>query len=493
MDIENLLEKIKALEKDNELLKSENKKLFSAVNNSPATIVITDVNGVIEFANPGFTEITGYTNEEAIGLKPSVLKSGYHNELFYKKLWDTIRSGNVWQGDFYNRKKDGTFYWEQAHIAPIKDEQGNVSNFVAIKFDITKKVESENYLKTITSTIPELIFVMDEDGRYIDIKFADEDTLEYIKEKYIGKLVNDVFPITLASKLKNFIQTTIETGIKQTLEYEIENLSGTIWFEATSALFPIKLSGKKCVVIAAHDITYRKKAEHDLKELNATKDKFFTILAHDLRNPFGALLSFSKILLEDLERNDISDSIRLAKYINTSAELIFDLLENLLQWARSQTGRLEYKPQKIILSDLVNNVVQLHQSQACNKQITLTSKLQESLVVKADMNLLNTVMRNLISNAIKYTPPDGNVWVEVSKIPGFVQVTVVDTGVGIPPQGIAKLFRIDTMYSTVGTGSEKGTGLGLILCKEFIELQGGTIRVESELGKGTKFIFTIPD
>ena len=124
-----------------------------------------------------------------------------------------------------------------------------------------------------------------------------------------------------------------------------------------------------------------KQQNSKLQESNATKDKLFSIIAHDLKNPFGAILSFSKMLEENLEQNEFGESLRIAKYINTSAELIFDLLENLLQWARSQTGRLQYKPQKFILSDLIKNVVLLHQSQACNKQITLTSKLQESLAL----------------------------------------------------------------------------------------------------------------
>ena len=182
----------------------------------------------------------------------------------------------------------------------------------------------------------------------------------------------------------------------------------------------------------------------------------------------------------------------MAEIIHNAALLTFDLLENLLQWARAQTGRLQYKPQKFILSQLVENTIKLTESQAMNKQLTLINNIPENMVVFTDLNLLKTLFRNLINNAIKYTQPGGKVSVEAIKIPGFVQVTVSDTGVGIPPQGIEKLFRIDTLYSTAGTNNEKGTGLGLILCKEFVELQGGTLWVESELDKGSKFIFTIP-
>lgn len=487
-----LLERIKQLEQENEHLKNENKKLLSAVQYSPATIVITDLAGNIEFTNPGFTEITGYTYEEALGSNPRFLKSGHHDADFYKLLWSTINSGKVWQGEFYNRKKDGEYYWEQAHIGPIKDEQGNITHFVAIKFDITKKVESENYLKAITSAIPELIFVMDEDGRYVDIIIADTESLNYVKEKYLGKTVDEVLSASLAAKLKKLIASTMETGSNQIIEYEFENATGNIWFEGRSALLPIKLREKKCVIIVARDITYRIQAKQDLIELNAAKDKFFTILAHDLKNPFWAILSFSEMLTERLKDDPDKETVQIAKHIKSAAEVTFELVENLLNWARSQTGKIEFKPRKFLLHELIDSTVKLMESQALNKQVELVEEVPQHLLVFADLNLTKTILRNLLNNAIKYTPSTGNVKVSAVVSGNYIEVCVTDSGCGISPEAMAKIFRIDAKHSTLGTNYERGTGLGLILCKEFVALQGGKIWVESEVGVGSKFYFTLP-
>lgn len=487
-----LLERIGQLEKEIEYLKAVNKKFYSAVEYSPATIVITDINGKIEYTNPGFTEITGYSAEEALGKNPRLLKSGYHNPEFYSSLWNTISSGEVWSGEFYNRRKNGEFYWEQAHIGPVKDDNDNITHYVAIKYDITSKVESEQYLKSITGAIPELIFVLNQDGRYIDVFTSDDTIVQHIRDKYLGKLIHEIAPIQLANKLMEIITSTINTKSKEVIEYEMETISGMAWFEARSAPLDIKLNDKECIILAAHDITDRKRNEQKLFESNAAKDKFFTIIAHDLRNPLGAILTSSQLLSEALSRDKGSDTFQIAKHIAVSAELTFDLLENLLHWSRSQTGRLNFKPQKIILHELVGSTIKLMQNQAYSKQIDLTESVPKHLVIYADLNLTRTILQNLISNAIKYTFANGEVNVTASETDNFIQITVVDTGIGISAKGMDKLFRIDSKYTTPGTNNEKGTGLGLTICKEFVELNGGKIWVESQENEGSRFTFTLP-
>lgn len=491
-DRERLIRKIDQLEREITLLKSENKKLLSAVHYSPATIVVTNKNGIIEYANPGFFQITGYTEEETIGLNPKILKSGLHPREFYEDLWNTIISGNVWEGEFYNRKKNGEYYWEQAHIAPIKDDNGEITHFVAIKFDITKKIESENYLKTVISAIPELIFMMDEDCRYVDVLKSDEAQIDYVKNKYIGKSIDEMLPAKAADKLRCFISSTLETGENQIVEYELTSSEGTKWFEGRSSLLPIKRDGEKCVIVVARDITYRKHSEQNLKQINAAKDKFFTILAHDLKNPFWAILSFSELLAKNLKESGDLESFQIAKHIKNAAENTYELVENLLHWARSQTGKIEFKPRKFLVHELTLTTIQLIESQAFNKQIQISDEVPKNLLVFADLNLSRTVLRNLLSNAIKFTPNQGMVKVSAAEKEGFIEICVSDNGEGIPPVGLQKIFRIDEKYTTLGTNNEKGTGLGLILCKEFVEKQGGQIWVESEVGSGSKFFFTLP-
>jgi PAS domain S-box-containing protein len=489
---EELLKRIKVLEKENELLRAENKKLISAVQNSPAAIVISDKRGNIEYANTRFGEITGYSPEEVFGKNSKILKSGYHENKFYKQLWKTIFSGEVWRGEFYNRKKSGEFYWEQAHIAPIKDTAGEITHFVAVKFDITEKKESEEYLKTIIRAIPELVIVMDQEGRYIDVMTSDKEMNYPAQKKYEGMRIHDVLPDSIADSLLGFISKTIESGEKQTMEYELISPSGVVWFEARSAPLDMTVSGKRCIVIATRNITDRKKTEHQLKELNATKDKFFSIIAHDLKNPFGAILTFSGILSETIAQNELKEASQISKLINSSAFLTYALLENLLHWARSQTGKLEFNPKKMSLYICVRETIDLLESQALGKQVILTNHIPENIEVIADNNLLKTIVRNLMSNAIKYTSPAGKVEIEAFKTDGFVQIRISDTGIGIPPGVLVKLFQIESKYSTPGTSQERGTGLGLILCKEFVEKHGGKIWVESEEGKGSRFTFTLP-
>lgn len=494
VEYDSLVQQIQLLKQENEALKAENQKFISAVENSPATIVISDLKGIIEYANQGFTEITGYTISEVIGKPTSIVKSGHHDRPFYATLWKTIKSGNVWRGEFYNRKKNGEYYWEQAHIAPIKNSSGDISNFVAIKFDITKKKESENYLNSILRAIPELIFVVDQAGWFHDILSSDEVLLRLAQQQMRDKCLSEVFPQDIAKNLMQLVHKTIEENSVQIIEYKMKSEDSKVqWFEGRSAPLGIEVAGKKCAVIVARDITSRKKTEQELKELNATKDKFFTILAHDLKNPFSAILSFSGMLSESISNNEREEALQISKIINTSAHNTYNLLENLLDWARSQTGKLVYKPQDIHLHDLVSGTVSLLESQAIGKQVLLVNRVPEQIAVYADNNLLKTIIRNLVSNAIKFTGAGGKVLISAEKTDGCVEITVFDTGVGIHPDELKKLFNLDSKYISRGTSQETGTGLGLLLCKEFVERQGGTIWVESEPGKGSRFKFTVPD
>jgi signal transduction histidine kinase/ligand-binding sensor domain-containing protein len=229
-----------------------------------------------------------------------------------------------------------------------------------------------------------------------------------------------------------------------------------------------------------------------LKVLNATKDKFFRIIAHDLRNPFSGILGFSDLLTHSVETNDREETLLYVRNIQHSAASAFKLLENLLDWSRSQTGVLEFNPESFKLFDIVNEIVELSEANSRTKNIQISSNISESLSVFADRNMLSTVLRNLLSNAVKYTPRNGLVEIAAKKLDKQVIVSVSDNGVGIKSSEIEKLFDISQKNSTLGTDHEKGSGLGLILCKEFIEKHGGKIWAESVSGSGSKFNFSIP-
>ncbi|MEW5846488.1 MAG: ATP-binding protein [Bacteroidota bacterium] len=230
----------------------------------------------------------------------------------------------------------------------------------------------------------------------------------------------------------------------------------------------------------------------ELEQLNQMKDKFFAIIAHDLKNPFSTVLSLSELLAKEFASFDQNNLQMFIEQIYKYSNKTFNLLENLLQWSMLQTGRLTPKPQMANLADVINDTVDLLKGNAINKSINLYWASPTDAFAFFDVNMITTVVRNLISNAIKFTPQNGEVVVRVDAEPEFYKISVTDTGVGMTNDTIQKLFRIDSNPTTLGTNEESGTGLGLILCKEFVEKNGGTIGVRSEVNKGTTFYFTVP-
>ncbi len=236
-----------------------------------------------------------------------------------------------------------------------------------------------------------------------------------------------------------------------------------------------------------------RESQKKLVELNASKDKFFSIISHDLRSPFSALLGISGLLMDDFDSVDKSELQEFIQAIEKTSRGVYNLLENLLDWSKIQTGRMEYMPKEFSLSVMAEEVKNLLETSAKSKKINLVSNIDESLKVYADMNMINTVLRNLTANAIKFTPANGIIEIAASRRENGVEVSVADSGIGISENDIKKLFRIDTTVTTLGTEGERGTGLGLILCKELVAKNNGEIFVASTIGKGTTFTFILPE
>lgn len=236
-----------------------------------------------------------------------------------------------------------------------------------------------------------------------------------------------------------------------------------------------------------------RESEKNLKTLNNTKDKFFSIIAHDLKNPFNALLGFSELLHNNYDNFSATETKEYIGVINESAQSLFRLLENLLQWSRTQTGKLTYNPETINLHTIISQETELLRINADKKGINISIDVDKELEAYADKNIASTVLRNFINNAIKFTHAGGTVMVKAYVDQNQqVRIDTIDDGVGIKPNDIDKLFRTDLSFSSKGTANEEGTGLGLIICKEFIERAGGEIIVKSNLGKGSTFSFTLP-
>ncbi|CAG1769856.1 partial Alkaline phosphatase synthesis sensor protein PhoR, partial [uncultured bacterium] len=229
----------------------------------------------------------------------------------------------------------------------------------------------------------------------------------------------------------------------------------------------------------------------ELLEIVASRDKFISIIAHDIKNPFTALLGFSEFLFKNIDNVDKEEIEEIARAMFQSSRLIFSFLENLLQWARLRTDRIEFNPVMIDLYAVTEGITELLTDNAQLKDITLSNAIPEGTWVFADEPSISSVLRNLISNAIKFSRKGGKVTLSSQIKDDYVHVQVSDSGVGMRQEDVAKIFRIDKSHTTVGTNNERGTGLGLKLCKEFVERNGGTIWVESTLNKGSIFTFTL--
>lgn len=357
---------------------------------------------------------------------------------------------------------------------------------------IQKEKRREYYYNTILNNIGDPVFVKDDQSRLLMVNDAFCEIFNLQREQIIGKtLSEDVSPEERDSFLK-IDKQVLENGIENINEETLTVRGGETRIISTKKTRFLDADNKKYLVGVIHDITERKKTENSLKELIATKDKLFSIIAHDLRSPFNSIIGFSELLIDNSDDILLEDSEQYIKIINSAAKNTLVLLDNLLNWAKSQTGQLSFKPEKILFSKVVQEIITLSKSIAKSKNITLECSCSDNLEIFADVNMLNTVVRNLISNAIKFTNIGGHIKVSAELKQDHVEITISDNGIGINKEKCSELFSITSNTTTLGTADENGSGLGLVLCKEFIQKNNGDIWVESEENKGSNFIFTLP-
>lgn len=374
-------------------------------------------------------------------------------------------------------------------IQLIKNYQKSFNEFVNIHKKIISK---ENSLRTIEQSVAGII-----------INFVSD------KEELAKKKIQYIVPLIIISLLIGFLLAIIIAQSitkpvrilqKATLKISEGDLKVIVNVKSNDEIGDLAKFFNNMVasIHSSNQLILKQKEKleeqyHSLNELNATKDKFFSIIAHDLKNPLGAFKHSTEILYKEFDYLE-NDEIRLyIEELFKSSNQVLELLENLLTWSRSQRGKIPYSPVEVPLNFIINNNIDLLKMNADKKHIKLVNDLNEEVFVYADINMISTILRNLISNAIKFTRENGTIKIYGQKYDhNYFQITVEDNGVGINPENIDKLFRIDSHYTTVGTTNEQGTGLGLIICKEFIEKHNGKIWVESQLGIGTKFHFTLP-
>jgi PAS domain S-box-containing protein len=360
----------------------EIRRLSAAVEQSTATIVITDIRGHIEYVNPQFEKSTGYKTSEVIGKNPRILKSEELNPVNYEELWKTILNGETWHGEFLNVKKDKTRYWESAIISPITNRKGTITHFIAIKEDITER--------------------------------------KRIQEELIH-------------------------------------------------------------------------SERGLREMNEEKSRYLSILAHDLRGLVGSFHAYSNLIQTHFDEFSEDDLRKQLLLLTKASGDSLNLLDNLLAWGKSTQGRLILDFEKVNLHKQVDLVIGVLNEVAAKKEIELINNTPSNFEFHTDVNVFQTIVRNLINNGVKFTNAKGSITLGALPLDDEkVEISVTDTGIGMDNTTREKLFRLGEKTVREGTNKEQGTGLGLVICKEMVEKLGGTIKVESEPDRGSKFSFVLP-
>ena len=252
-----------------------------------------------------------------------------------------------------------------------------------------------------------------------------------------------------------------------------------------------KILEEKNVALEKYNLKL-KESETELKEINSTKDTFFSIMSHDLLNPFSSIIGISELMKNDFYSISDEEKMHFTKQINSAAKSTHHLLENLLSWASAQKRRIKIDKTNFDLNEVINEITSLNSASAKLKNINIITEAENKEIISADRFMIDTVIRNLVSNAIKFTPQNGEVKVSLKRIDGIIEIVVSDTGIGIKEEELKNIFKIDRQIKSKGTSGETGSGLGLILCKEFIEMNGGSININSKLNKGSKVIINLP-
>jgi PAS domain S-box-containing protein len=539
--VEDVTEQLKIEKK----LLSEQALLSRLMEGIPDSIYFKDLQSRFIKVNNAAAKKLGFSYpEELIGKSDADIFGKEHSSEAFNDEQNIIKT----QRPLINKEEkeiyqDGKVTWASTTKSPLFDENGKIIGTFGMSRDVTEDkkiyktqeavfkvseaaISIENFdlfYQEIHSIISELmpaenfyIALFDKNKNTIQLAyFVDKyDTLDKI-EYNIGKGLTEYVIRTGKAIL---VDAAKDAELREKGEVELVGEPQAIWMGV-----PLKIKSETFGVIALQDYenpnayTYedmqiliyvseqiaqvfqRRRANEEisryteeLRQLNMTKDKFFSIIAHDLRNPFITILGFSELLLSDFQELTEEEKIYYIEEMQNSANLSHNLLQNLLQWSRSQTGRIDFSPRVINIHNMVMQNFELLKQTAAKKGISLINEVDEVINIEADEDMTDTIFRNLITNAIKFTPDGGSIKINALPEGSMALINVIDSGVGMDEDTKSKLFRLDVNHSSLGTSQEKGTGLGLILCKEFVEKHNGKIWVESSKGEGTTFTFTLP-
>lgn len=381
-------------------------------------------------------------------------------------------------------------------IYPVTNSKNEVYQAAIFSKDITKErtakrklIESEEKFRTIAKTISDGITIADEQGNYIYVNEGFCRMTGYSEEELLNLRVHDMQAKKDSSP--DVFQKVLDNGSYTENKVQLKRKDNTSYYARVSAQ-KMEYGGQNLLLGLISDQTAQIEQEKELEKLLAAKDKFISIISHDLRLPFNAMLGFSEVLLERIQNKEFDDLERIAQILKDTSENTFELLENLLMWGRSQRDAIEFDPQKYKLNDLIKQVYKHVIPSAVTKRIEIKLATIHEAFIFADKSMLETVIRNLLSNAVKFTATRGEIVISTKKEGNTIQITITDNGIGMDPKRINQLFKIEYAESAPGTNGEKGTGLGLLLCKEFVEKNKGKIYVSSKHGVGSTFTVELP-
>ncbi|MBF0516519.1 MAG: response regulator [Nitrospirae bacterium] len=548
----------------------EMQKLSNAIEQSSESIVITDINGTIEYVNPSFERTTGFSRAEAIGKNPRILKSGRQTRAYYRELWETILAGSIWHGEFSNKKKNGEIYYEDATITPIRNTSGALTHFVAIKNNITarKLAEAEAakknaelqtrshydavYAKAISlfnttfdqkQAISEMLSLLSSSLPYPCTAF-------YSYDEWTGKLVCESAFGVSASLTKEFdlsegivgqsvvsgyaievqgseeFPLTIETGIMsikpqavivQPVFYQ-GRVMGVLVVASLNPLSDFDRGFIERLTINIGISLQNLRQYNDMKELseqiklrgdeiaqkniqleesNRLKSEFLANMSHELRTPLNAIIGFSEILKDGILGALGEGQHEYVVDIFTSGQHLLSLINDILDLSKIEAGKMSLDLERLDIPYMLGNSLSIIKEKAQANNIALQLEVAETVgQMYADARKFKQIVYNLLSNAIKFTPSNGTVVLNAGVISidegKFLEVYVSDTGIGMSEEGMKKLFRPFEQIDGSLSRRYEGTGLGLAMVKRLVELHGGSIAVDSQEGKGSKFTFRIP-
>ncbi|MCF8366013.1 MAG: PAS domain S-box protein, partial [Bacteroidales bacterium] len=495
--------------------------------NTPAMLYSINQSGEITDVSAYWLHYLGFDRAEVLGKKTSHFSTGKSMDSFDKHLnYQLISEGIVRDLPVKIMKKNGEIIDVLISANSIYDENGALERSFAVMTDITQELKVQNTLmnselkfRSLTENSSDIILTIDKNQKILFVTTAIEKLLGYDHENIIGKNFMEIISHDDHEDLAEGIEKLIED---KSQVYQID--LGMKTSQNETRKFECKISNMLDneavggIVVTAHEITARLKIQSEinhmvtelemknlylnmlndeLNEANATKDKFFSIIAHDLKSPFNTMVGFADLLVEDyMDFNDAERYDMIKKIYNASMNAL-KLLENLLEWSRVQRGKMEYHPEKIDLYSLCQQVLEQLEQAAVSKQINIQSNIRKNTFAHIDKYMIATVVRNLVSNAIKFTNKGGFINIGFQIQDTIFLVSIADSGTGMSQEQLKNLFHIESNVSTSGTEGEAGTGLGLILCKDFIDLHNCNIWAESthtgpEDQRGSTFYFTLP-